>query len=358
MQALKATIFILALLGFASAITLKSHQSSTSEFCWKDSYGRGVGSIPSECPSHKVKIGLLCYDPCPHGYSRFVLDCHQNCLDGWRDDGLFCRLAEYGRGSGYPWEFGDWFDDDGMRERCEDDHGYGNCEEWGLMYYPKCKPGYENVACCICRPAHTPDCNALGYNGGFDLSCAKTIKVGNPSTMNCPSHLTYDAGLCYERCREYFHGVGPVCWGEPPRGWVDCGMGAAKDSTTCANTILDEISSVGSLALNLVTFGAGKAATITKDAAQAAKLKEMYDTLKAAIKASDKVEQVVNAGTGKFPIIEAGKSTVDLLKADDNDVTPEDILRVSSQIASLADPTGASGVVSSFSYPKCDQIHP
>ncbi len=99
-------------------------------------------------------------------------------------------------------------------------------------------------------------------------------------------------------------------------------MGATKDSATCANTILDEVSSVGSMALNLVTFGAGKAATITKDVAQAAKLKEMYDGLKAAIKASDKVEDVINAGTGKFPIVEVGKSTAQLLAADDNNVTP------------------------------------
>lgn len=48
----------------------------------------------------------------------------------------------------------------------------------------------------------------------------------------------------------------------------------------------------------------------------------MYDGLKAAIKASDKVEDVINAGTGKFPIVEAGKSTAQLLAADGNNVTP------------------------------------
>jgi len=76
-----------------------------------------VGTIPSDC-GNRLKIGLLCYDHCPSGYSRFGFDCHQHCPSGWRNDGLFCRNAEYGRGGGYAWQFGDWFNDDGMRGRC------------------------------------------------------------------------------------------------------------------------------------------------------------------------------------------------------------------------------------------------
>ena len=34
-------------------------------FCWKRSYGRGVGKPLSRCPDHKEKIGALCYTPCP-----------------------------------------------------------------------------------------------------------------------------------------------------------------------------------------------------------------------------------------------------------------------------------------------------
>ena len=36
-------------------------------FCWRDSYGRGVGVIPTTCPSGKEKIGELCYSKCPSG---------------------------------------------------------------------------------------------------------------------------------------------------------------------------------------------------------------------------------------------------------------------------------------------------
>lgn len=96
------------------------------------------------------------------------------------------------------------------------------------MYYPKCKKGFYAFGCCICRPA-VPNCAALGYNPGIDLSCAKKIIIGNPSSMSCVAGLSYDAGLCYTPCPAGFRGVGPVCWGTSPSGWVECGMGSSKD---------------------------------------------------------------------------------------------------------------------------------
>lgn len=92
--------------------------NNQSTFCWKDSYGRGVGVPLSTCPSTKDKIGLLCYTKCPAGFTRFGFDCHQNCPDGFTDEGLFCRKAEYGRGVGFPWQFGDGFNSNGMFSRC------------------------------------------------------------------------------------------------------------------------------------------------------------------------------------------------------------------------------------------------
>jgi hypothetical protein len=49
----------------------------------------------------------------------------------------------YGRGTGH-WN----------QYNCEtsDDHGAqeNGCERWGLFWYPKCDPGFDNSACCIC----------------------------------------------------------------------------------------------------------------------------------------------------------------------------------------------------------------
>lgn len=104
---------------FIALIALSSQQFSLeTSFCWRDSVVRGAGTIPDACPAGREKIGLLCYDVCPSGYTRIAFDCYQTCPDGLRDDGLYCRKAEYGRGGGYAWQFGDWFNDDGMRGRC------------------------------------------------------------------------------------------------------------------------------------------------------------------------------------------------------------------------------------------------
>jgi hypothetical protein len=187
-----------------------------------------------------------------------------------------------------------------MRRRCENKHGKGNCEKWGAVMYPKCKSGYHNVACCICRP-NTPNCNALGFNGGIDLSCAKNIRIGKPSSMDCPSGQQYDAGLCYKQCDSGYTGIGPVCWGKAPNNWSGCGMGAAKTTKICVETIFDQVASVGNLALNVVTFGTKNAAEIATDAAKAAELKKQYEQLKKLAKNSEKVQEAIAAGQGKYP---------------------------------------------------------
>lgn len=88
--------------------------------------------------------------------------------------------------------------------------------------------------------------------------------------MTCGAGLEYDAGLCYKACPSGLSGVGPVCWGSPPAGWVNCGMGAAKDAKVCASTIFDQVTSVGNLALNIATFGTGKAVKISQDVTKVA----------------------------------------------------------------------------------------
>ena len=225
-------------------------------FCWKQTYGRGVGKPISACHSNKEKIGALCYNKCPPGFSRQgTFDCQQECLPGWRDDGLFCRLPEYGRGAGYPWKFGDPLNDHGMYRRCEHDWGKGNCEKYGAVVYPKCRPGYHNAGCCICRP-HTPNCAALGYESpGIGLSCPVKIIGGDPTPLVCRSGLEEDAALCYTPCRTGFKGIGPVCWQVCDTGETNCGAACAKDQVACGTTILNEVIAPLVIAANVATFG-------------------------------------------------------------------------------------------------------
>ncbi|KAG9408400.1 hypothetical protein AC1031_021638 [Aphanomyces cochlioides] len=213
-----------------------------------------VGRARFRSRAMAIKINWACYDKCPTNYTRQAMDCHQNCPSGFEDQGLFCRKAEYGRGTGYPWKFGDGFNLNKARKRCEKDHGAGNCEKSGEIIYPKCKYGYEAFGCCICRPAKV-DCKALGMQGQNDISCSKYVKIGKPHPGKCSTSLQSQAGLCYKPCKSSYSGVGPVCWAGNPSGWVNCGFGAAQSPQRCAEVIQGQIMSVGQLAFNILTEG-------------------------------------------------------------------------------------------------------
>ncbi|EFX60420.1 hypothetical protein DAPPUDRAFT_277575 [Daphnia pulex] len=325
-------------------------QTTSADFCWKNSYGRGIGQVPQSCGVDQERLGLLCYPKCPAGYSRKGLDCHSNCPSGFRDDGLFCRMEEYGRGGGYPWKFGDALNDSGMYNRCEGDNGRGNCEKWGAVVYPKCKPGYSPFGCCICRP-NPPNCGALGLGGQIDLSCAKKIIVGAPELGTCAASEDRDAGLCYKKCTDKYTGVGPVCWAQPPKGWVECGMGAASSSLKCAEAVKDQVVSVGSLVVNIVTLGAGsstKALQAPAEASKLAQLKNSWDAIKAKPLVQGAIKAYDAANKGKTGY----KAMGDLEKAQ----TTEDYIRLAATISSILDPSGVSGVIAAYTYSTCDKV--
>lgn len=327
-------------------------------FCWKDSTTRGIGDIPTSCDAGRDRIGLLCYSKCPAGTVRFGFDCHSVCPAGLRDDGLFCRAAEYGRGAGYPWEFGDSLDDSGMFARCQRDHGQGNCEKNGAIVYPKCAAGYEAVGCCICRPK-VPNCAALGLNAGIDLSCAKKVIIGDPVPGICGAGQERDAGLCYKNCASGYQGVGPVCWGQPPPGWVHCGMGAAKDTLKCSTVVFGQVASVGMLAFNVATFGSATPLTAGMDAPAAAsrlaKLKQQFSQLKVQFDLLKESNAAVKTAVQAADAANKGKTAYIAMNTAVNAVTEEDMLRLAAQIASIMDPTGIADTVAAYSYAKCSK---
>lgn len=329
------------------------------EFCWKDTTTRGVGTVPEACDAGRERIGLLCYTKCPAGTKRVGFDCHSVCPDGLRDDGLFCRAAEYGRGAGYPLKFGE-FNLDGARARCAAENPQG-CEQNGAIIYPKCKAGYEAFGCCICRPKQ-PNCAALGLNSGVDLSCAKKVTIGDPVTGACSSNQQKDAGLCYPQCASGFTGVGPVCWGQSPKGWVDCGMGAAKDSLTCAKIIAGQVVAVGNLALTIGSLGTSTSLTAGLSAPEKAsrftKLTQEFTKLKTQWEVLQKTNQNVKTAVAAFKAANAGRQGYIAMDTLANATTEEDMIRMAAQIAAILDPSGVAGVVASYTYPKCSKYFP
>jgi hypothetical protein len=150
-----------------AATVVCSPVSAESNYCWKDSYGRGIGTIPTDCGFSEEKQGLLCYPACKDGYTGVLNTCYKNCPDGYTDNLAFClKPAAYGRGAGYAWQLSDGFSNTGMLARCEAAEKRP-CEMWGAVAYPTCKPGFHPFGSNVC----TPDCPSDMVEIG--VSCAK-----------------------------------------------------------------------------------------------------------------------------------------------------------------------------------------
>lgn len=91
------------------------YRNTQDKFCWKSSYGRGVGIIPKDCGKDKEYDAGLCYKPCKSGYKGVGPVC-------WD----FPR--SYGRGVGT------------IPKSCQDSKQY----DAGLCY-PHCRDTYYGV---------------------------------------------------------------------------------------------------------------------------------------------------------------------------------------------------------------------
>jgi len=336
---------------FSKGLTLAS---ADADICWKDSYGRGVGTVPKSCARGQERIGLLCYPKCGWGKKRFGFDCHSVCPSGWSNQGLFCRRSEYGRGAGYPWKFGDKaFSLNGARARCKRANPRG-CEKYGEIIYPKCKPGYSNFGCCICRPK-VPNCRAYGLNPGIDLSCAKKVVIGRPRTGICRSREEKDAGLCYPKCNAGYTGIGPVCWAQkcPAQYPVNCGASCAVSKNKCIESVANQVSGpldvVTSIAGLVLTGGAANAA---KTAAKTAVKTGAKAAAKAAAKASSRAAIKSQLRTRARAM---GKELSESVLDNAAETMYEASQTGAFDFADL-DPTGIASVVNAYNKPLCATV--
>lgn len=229
---LSINVAVFVLLGISSI-------NAYADACWKSTYGRGVGKIPTNCSVEQVKSGLLCY-PKQDGYKVVAGVAWQNCPANYKDTGGHClKPAAYGRGAGYVlWDEG----------KCNRENPQG-CEKNGLIWYPKCKAGFHNVGCCVC----SPDCPAGMTDIG--VSCQKKSHIVETILPQCPAGQENDAGLCYPKCKLGSKGVGPVCWGECREGMVECaGTMCAASKEECQKVVIQQVLSVAEVAVKVAAI--------------------------------------------------------------------------------------------------------
>ena len=356
---------------------LNNHGAFSGDYCWRDSYGRGVGVVPSHCPSHKETLagGIICYDKCRNfgsNWYRFGYDCHQSCNSGWDDHGLLCHKPNWGRGVGEArCEWQEWWAaaDLGEAGTAQPTHqrkllggvvhavvqavrktklvcGGSLCSRVGKddclgLCYPRCPSSNPVwIGCNLCGAS------CSGYAGGIAPSCMKGVKTSpGMEWATCPPGWDYDAGLCYQPCRKGFKGVGPVCWGSAPivngRQWVECGMGAATDSGVCAQKTADQILGPLEMVAFVATAGTSSAATAATKASKAA----------TAAKELRKVGKEAFDNYQNYMSFQSGVN--DLASAD----SPTEYTRAASALLGIVDPTGISSTVGAYAFDTCDKIH-
>lgn len=343
----------------AQAGTVVVDANSQAKFCWKDSYGRGVGAPADSCKDPNRSVSeALCYNKCPANSDGKGVQCVAKCPQGLRDDGAFTCLkqGEYGVGAGFAWNGADGLTDQGMFKRCEAaSGGAGSCEKDGAIVYPKCRAGFQKVGCCVCSPICPQGFTNLG------VGCAKpAVARGIGSVPDaCLAGKSFDAGLCYNQCNKGYDGVGPVCWGQCPRSHpVQCGLGCATSQADCAKEMTEQVVSVLNVIGTVVgTVLTGGAATAVKAGATiAVKNAIRQGVMAAADEAAKKGVRTLITQSSK----EAIKRNIMDLAKDQGKALAEGQAENLAKIAvgedfdyASLDPTGIASLVQAYNKPIC-----
>ena len=369
------------------------------DYCWKDSYGRGVGTIPYKCASGQETQGrapfFTCYKQCPQGYSSTPLGgCMQTCLSSTYRD-AFGNCVDNGVRKRYknieytlvrnPDKCTIFDGDACFWKSCRKVHGQNGCEKYGAAIVAKCKKGYKRALLhCI------PDLDCTGYVGkgvdayGKTFCETKRKPPRAPQPADCGRGNVNDAGLCYKKCAAGSTGVGPVCWDKCPnvRGkqWVECGAGCAESAAACGLATTDMVLSVLDSAISIASLGSGSGITkltkstregLTKGIKQAAKQYGKTFTKRFTSGYKKAVSGLTKEGMAKVGIVQdvvalqsTGRGVATFFGAVQEivgqDISQEEMdFQIAQQAlgySSLFDPSGVMGVVAAYTKPLCSVL--
>ena len=271
------------------------------DFYWKNSYGRGVGVVQVQyCTdsSRSIEAGL-CYKTPNAGYNcNGTNTCVSGCPSGFSSSGMLtCQkdgpltyvVDNYTLVGSIPSVSGgacrttggncstqkvnckralgtEWCE---LKTVCEPvvthcDPIVQNCSSGKSLQdglcYDSCRSGYSKQALtCVqaCRDGYS--LAGLSCNQNQPTTVAKQTYdrgVGTIPALRCANGLENDASLCYTPCRPGYNGIGPVCWGNAPPGYVSCGAGVARSKEICASVTAGQASSA------VIFLGTGACAVI------------------------------------------------------------------------------------------------
>jgi len=170
-----------AFLILTMATIASSQIDDDMEICWRESYGRGAGTIPNYCKAGFELQGALCYPLCAENYTGVGPVCWENCPPGYKDIGALCvgqgktiAKKSYGRGAG---------DIPGCAPNLQEDAGlcYQLCKDTFKGVGPVCwKEGSGNATIAV-------ECNPVSY-GVTQADCDELnnlLKQGGITSVVC-----------------------------------------------------------------------------------------------------------------------------------------------------------------------------
>ena len=168
-------------------------------FCWRRTYGRGVGYPLNACPPDQPdKSGLLCYPKCQDGYIGVGPVC-------WEDCGNLTAVGIFCVGATSP-----------LRSVSKHDT------------YLQRLLAIDSLKSSTYEYSYTRIFIRKSYGRG----------VGVP--MICSSEYEQSGALCYVPCDKKYIGVGPVCWQLcPSYQSFSCVAGCAITTSKCITTIFE-----------------------------------------------------------------------------------------------------------------------
>ncbi len=264
-----------------------------SEFYWKPSYGRGVGTVKApDCNGKQYDAGL-CYNACKSGYSSGGPVC-------WEQNAKFIPKS-YGRGVGTPPAY-----------------SCGSKEEDAGLCYTKCSPGYKGVGpvCWALSPPGYIECGA-GFAAN-ELQCtmvtgSQTASIGMLGLAAMPA-----ASIAANRALQSKAGT------------------AAVEAAQKLAKLMEPLTSKLAPMFTAGAKNPGKFATVMSDA------QKLWVNFFA--KNGPQIKELVKVARAVKGSASAGVQSMD------DQLDPIEGLRFVFTILSVVDQTPVSGLISSFAY--------
>jgi len=297
------------------------------------------GVRPADCPDGFTNSGGACFrlsapEPlpasrmtCKAGETKIDTRCFKACEAGTTASGASCvRPAGALEADKMSCKAGYHMDE--KRPRC----------------VAQCAAGFNNTGEACVRPAET-----LGADA-FTCKAGETRQGGRcaPAVLTCGKGEVLQGGSCYAACAPGFDGVGTACYPRPPKAWVACGIGAAKDADSCGVATFDPMTTLKHRAVALGRDGNVAAAPGQQVMRLVALAGKFNDLLAAYVSVKDTPQFKQNLAT--WTQANQSKDTFTPLDETGAPVTEPIMMRHAAQLAAIA------GVADAAAYPKCSTI--